>query len=111
MAEVDLSGVTTFPHAQTITLSATPGNVRRVLFPLGADYTISFYPDATAIKFVDGGVVLADEAAIGGSRYVTIEAGGWSEMRFVGRKLGTYFSLASAAVSPTVRILLERVHK
>lgn len=110
MAATDLSTVTRYPYVADVTLPATIGDLRRVLIPTTADVRVSVYAVTTAAKLVDGTVDIADDDPIGASAYADLAAGQWIEVATFYRVDGnTFFSLASTAVSPVVKVMLERV--
>ena len=110
MAATDLSAITQFGTNREVTLSATPGKLRRVLVPTNVDFKLSVYAVTTAAKYLDGDVTTADEVDIGAAAYAPIPADQWIEVTTFHRIDGyTFFSLASDAVAPLVRVRLDRV--
>jgi hypothetical protein len=110
MAQLDLSAVVMPGVIRRETLSATPGNVRRVLLPTalvgvrpGRPMTLSVQAITTDAKLVTADSVLADEAAIGAAGYVTLTAGVVYEVQIPDGS-PAYRILASATASQVVEI-------
>lgn len=113
MAELDLSAVVIPGTSRTTTLSATPGNVRKVVMPTnlhrgGGGLVLSFFPVGTAAKLVSSDVELADDAAIGASAYATLPADVWTEVTVPIPGSPAYRLIASATASQVIQIEINR---
>lgn len=108
MAALDLSAPSQLPRIVNETLSGTPGNVRLVNLPQSADIDVTFVARATPAKLLDGTNTQAEDAAIGGSAYLTLKADTAVTMSLA--RLGgvTKCYLASGSASQVVEIMLTR---
>lgn len=109
MAALDLTSAFPLPRVYNVTLG-TAGNVRTVILPtVHDDMDVSFFPRATAAKFLDGQHGLVEDAAIGSTAYATLPADAWTTVR-VGReaRAGMTIALASATGSQVMEIRIAR---
>lgn len=108
MAALNLASPSAFPRIVNETLSGTPGNVRQVLLPQNADIDVTFVARATPAKLLDGTNTQAEDAAIGGSAYLTLKADTPVTMSLARLGGTTKCYLASGSASQVVEIRLTR---
>mgnify|MGYP001612875559 FL=1 len=111
MAQLDLSAVTIPGTSRRETLSATPGNVRRVVVPTALvgvtrwrAMLMTVQPIGTDAKLISADSVLAEDAAIGAAPYMTLTAGVTYEIEVPRDGSPAFRIFASASASQVIEI-------
>lgn len=109
MAELDLRSPPSWPYFTSATLSATPGQVRRVLLPTSGPVMVTLRPEATAAKMLDASVCPADNVSDSGLATWPLDAGTATEVIVEGNNHGAVIGLSSTTASQVVYIAIEHV--